>query len=117
MKPAEKPANPNFSSGPCSKRPGYDVNQLDLETLGRSHRSALGKAVLARAMAFDVPEMNCFIRRGAVVGRNHIDVMVPVQVGGDTGVTAAIIRNTHARRVSDIAAEIRDKAARSRDGE
>ena len=74
-------------------------------------------AVLARAMAFDVPEMNCFIRRGAVVGRNHIDVMVPVQVGGDTGVTAAIIRNTHARRVSDIAAEIRDKAARSRDGE
>ena len=74
-------------------------------------------AVLARAIAFDVPEMNCFIRRGAVVGREHLDVMVPVQVGGDTGVTAAIIRNTHARKVSDIANEIRNKAARSRDGE
>lgn len=74
-------------------------------------------AVLARAMAFDVPEMNCFIRRGTVVGRKHIDVMVPVQVGGDTGVTAAIIRNTHARKVTDIADEIREKAARSRDGE
>jgi phosphoserine aminotransferase len=49
MKPAVKPVNPNFSSGPCSKRPGYDVNRLALETLGRSHRSALGKAVLARA--------------------------------------------------------------------
>ena len=48
MKPADKPANPNFSSGPCSKRPGYDVNALSLDTLGRSHRSALGKAVLAR---------------------------------------------------------------------
>ncbi|NNJ64144.1 MAG: phosphoserine transaminase [Xanthomonadales bacterium] len=48
MKPAEKPANPNFSSGPCSKRPGYDVRKLSLETLGRSHRSALGKAVLGR---------------------------------------------------------------------
>lgn len=48
MKPAEKPANPNFSSGPCSKRPGYDVNELSLDTLGRSHRSALGKAVLGR---------------------------------------------------------------------
>jgi phosphoserine aminotransferase len=48
MKPADKPANPNFSSGPCSKRPGYDVNALSLETLGRSHRSALGKAVLGR---------------------------------------------------------------------
>jgi phosphoserine aminotransferase len=48
MKPAEKPVNPNFSSGPCSKRPGHDVNNLDLETLGRSHRSALGKSVLGR---------------------------------------------------------------------
>lgn len=74
-------------------------------------------AVLARAVAFDVPEMNCFIRRGAVVGRDFLDVMVPVQVGGDAGVSAAIVRDAHARRVSDIAAEVRDKAARSRGGE
>jgi pyruvate/2-oxoglutarate dehydrogenase complex dihydrolipoamide acyltransferase (E2) component len=77
----------------------------------------LAATVLARAMAFDVPEMNCFIRRGAVVGRKHLDVMVPVQVGGDAGVTAAVIRNAHARAVTDIAAEIRDKASRSRGGE
>jgi pyruvate dehydrogenase E2 component (dihydrolipoamide acetyltransferase) len=77
----------------------------------------LATTVLARAMAFDVPEMNCFIRRGAVVGRKHLDVMVPVQVGGDTGVTAAVIRNAHARAVTDIAAEIRDKASRSRGGD
>jgi pyruvate dehydrogenase E2 component (dihydrolipoamide acetyltransferase) len=74
-------------------------------------------AVLARAMAFDAPEMNCFIRRGAVVGREHIDVMVPVQVGGDTGVTAAVVRDAHARPVSAIAQEIRNKARRSREGE
>jgi len=49
MKPVERPVNPNFSSGPCSKRPGYHVNNLPLETLGRSHRSALGKEVLGRA--------------------------------------------------------------------
>ncbi|GMU46757.1 MAG: phosphoserine aminotransferase [Porticoccaceae bacterium] len=49
MKPTRKPANPNFSSGPCSKRPGYDLARLDTATLGRSHRSALGKAALARA--------------------------------------------------------------------
>ncbi len=48
MKPSVKPGNPNFSSGPCSKRPGYDVSTLQLDTLGRSHRSALGKAVLGR---------------------------------------------------------------------
>lgn len=48
MKPTAKPANPNFSSGPCSKRPGYDVSCLSLDTLGRSHRSALGKFTLGR---------------------------------------------------------------------
>jgi phosphoserine aminotransferase len=49
MQPLRKPQNPNFSSGPCSKRPGYDVSQLDLSTLGRSHRSRIGKAALELA--------------------------------------------------------------------
>jgi len=48
-KPANKPVNPNFSSGPCAKHPGYDVNQLQRDTLGRSHRSALGKKALGLA--------------------------------------------------------------------
>ena len=49
MQPTVKPQNPNFSSGPCSKRPGYDVSKLQLDTLGRSHRSALGKKALGLA--------------------------------------------------------------------
>ncbi len=49
MKPTNKPGNPNFSSGPCSKRPGYDLANLDTRSLGRSHRSALGKELLGRA--------------------------------------------------------------------
>jgi phosphoserine aminotransferase len=48
-KPSVKPANPNFSSGPCSKRPGYDVKHLDVSTLGRSHRATIGKIALKRA--------------------------------------------------------------------
>ena len=51
MRPAVKPACPNFSSGPCAKRPGYDVAALKLDTLGRSHRSAVGKKALAAACA------------------------------------------------------------------
>ena len=45
-KPTRKPQVPNFSSGPCAKRPGYDVAALDLRALGRSHRSSLGKELL-----------------------------------------------------------------------
>ncbi|HCL68908.1 MAG TPA: phosphoserine transaminase [Gammaproteobacteria bacterium] len=44
--PAIKPSNPNFSSGPCSKRPGYQLRALDVGTLGRSHRSSVGKTAL-----------------------------------------------------------------------
>ncbi len=50
MKPAVRPANPNFSSGPCSKRPGYDVSRLNLRIQGRSHRSSLGKRILREAV-------------------------------------------------------------------
>jgi phosphoserine aminotransferase len=49
MRPTVKPAIANFSSGPCAKRPGYDVSALQLNTLGRSHRSALGKKALGLA--------------------------------------------------------------------
>lgn len=48
-KPQIRPQNPNFSSGPCAKRPGYDVSKLQLDVLGRSHRSALGKKALGLA--------------------------------------------------------------------
>ncbi|MBW2631460.1 MAG: phosphoserine transaminase [Deltaproteobacteria bacterium] len=42
--------NPNFSSGPCTKRPGWNVNVLKDAALGRSHRSALGREKLAKAI-------------------------------------------------------------------
>lgn len=50
MKPTSQPAHPEFSSGPCKKRPGYDVSKLDARVAGRSHRSKIGKARLAYAI-------------------------------------------------------------------
>ncbi len=42
-KPSVKPVNPNFSSGPCSKRPGFTLDALKDAALGRSHRAKIGK--------------------------------------------------------------------------
>jgi phosphoserine aminotransferase len=50
MKPEIKPNCPNFSSGPCAKRPGYLPGNLSGELLGRSHRSAKGKARLKKSI-------------------------------------------------------------------
>jgi phosphoserine aminotransferase len=49
-KPAQRPANRNFSSGPCAKRPGWSLEALNNAFLGRSHRAREGKARLKRAI-------------------------------------------------------------------
>ena len=49
-KPELRPARPFFSSGPCAKPPGWSPDKLQLESLGRSHRSKLGKARLGHAI-------------------------------------------------------------------
>ena len=49
-KPATRPARPEFSSGPCAKRPGWKVENLQGALVGRSHRSKPGKARLKEAI-------------------------------------------------------------------
>jgi phosphoserine aminotransferase len=60
-KPSKKPKNINFSSGPCSKRPGWDINLLKSTPIGRSHRSKECKAKLKEVIdrskkILDLPE-------------------------------------------------------------
>ena len=48
--PTRKPARPYFSSGPCAKPPGWDPAKLATKSLGRSHRSKVGKTRLQYAI-------------------------------------------------------------------
>lgn len=49
-KPGTRPHNTHFSSGPCSKRPGWSLEALNDAALGRSHRAKVGKAKLKEAI-------------------------------------------------------------------
>ncbi|NJC35132.1 phosphoserine aminotransferase [Sphingomonas jejuensis] len=49
-RPAIKPRNPSFSSGPCPKPPGWSLDRLATGSLGRSHRSKIGKSRLEYAI-------------------------------------------------------------------
>jgi phosphoserine aminotransferase len=61
IQPTQRPLSPNFSSGPCAKRPGWTVDVLSNALLGRSHRSRAGrdrlKEVITRTRAIlGIPE-------------------------------------------------------------
>jgi phosphoserine aminotransferase len=68
QKPGLRPANPNFSSGPCAKRPGWSLQALGDAALGRSHRAKIGKAKLEKAIALtrEVLEVPADYRIGIV---------------------------------------------------
>jgi len=50
VRPRVRPADPRFSSGPCKKYPGWDINHLNTQFLGRSHRAKLPKQRLKDAI-------------------------------------------------------------------
>jgi phosphoserine aminotransferase len=50
MKPTTRPASPDFSSGPCAKRPEWTPDSLKDAATGRSHRSKLGKKKLVEVI-------------------------------------------------------------------
>ena len=73
-------------------------------------------SAVARSLAFDAPEMNCFVRRGRVVPRDYVDVMVSVLISGGQEMSAVRIESAHTKTVSVIAKELKEKAAEARKG-
>ena len=77
-KPTKKPNNPNFSSGPCAKRPGWKIENLINANTGRSHRS--GEAKLKLKLVIDKSKEMFNLPNDYVVG---------ILPGSDTGALEA----------------------------
>ncbi|WP_018264350.1 phosphoserine transaminase [Methylosinus sp. LW4] len=116
QKPGVKPADPRFSSGPCSKRPGWTLDALAGAALGRSHRSPAGKAKLKEAIDLT--------REVLRVPASHRIAIVPASdtgavemalwsMIGARGVDVAAWESFSADWVTDIIEQLKPGAARS----
>ncbi len=73
-------------------------------------------AAVAQTLAEDTPEINCFIRRGRIIARDYIDIMVPVLGRGGTSMTSIKIKAAHKKSILEIAMVLRQKAFNARQG-
>jgi phosphoserine aminotransferase len=92
-RPAQRPANPCFSSGPCAKRPGWNLQAIENAFLGRSHRSSEGKARLKRA----IEETHALLRLPQ-------DYRVGIMPASDTGAFEAAMWSLLGPRGIDVLA-------------
>lgn len=91
--PDVRPANPNFSSGPCAKRPGWTPDALSGALVGRSHRAKPAKARIQQAMdmtrtLLGVPD----------------DYLIGIMPASDTGAVEAVLWSMLGQRGVDMMA-------------
>jgi phosphoserine aminotransferase len=109
-KPAVRPARPHFSSGPCAKRPGWTPQILSEAVLGRSHRSAAGKARLAQVIRLsrDVLGIPADYRLGIVPASDTGAVEMALwSLLGPRRVTVLAWESFSSEWASDVAQELR----------
>ncbi|MGI4800227.1 MAG: phosphoserine transaminase [Janthinobacterium lividum] len=90
-RPTHRPNNPDFSSGPCAKRPGWSLDALNGALLGRSHRAAGPKARLAE-----------IIDRSHALLQMPADWRVAIVPGSDTGAVEMAMWSLLGARPVDI---------------
>jgi len=92
-KPTIKPSNPNFSSGPCSKRPGWDISALQNADTGRSHRAKHCKAKLN----------DVIVKSSSILGLPE-DYTLAIMAGSNTGALEAALWSLLGARGVDVLA-------------
>ncbi len=109
-KPGISPANPNFSSGPCAKRPGWSLNVLKDAALGRSHRAKIGKNKLKQAVDLtrDVLQVPAHYRIGIVPASDTGAVEMALwSLLGERGVDMVAWESFGEGWVSDVAKQLK----------
>ena len=91
--PNKKPSNPNFSSGPCAKRPGWKLENLKNANTGRSHRSGEAKS-----------KLKYVIEKSKTLSNLPNDYVVGIMPGSDTGALEAALWSLLGQRGVDILA-------------
>src|SRR5262245_40842765 len=108
--PGLRPANPNFSSGPCAKRPGWSLEALDKAALGRSHRAKIGKSKLEHAISLtrEVLQVPAEYRIGIVPASDTGAVEMALwSLLGERGVDMVAWESFGAGWVTDVVKQLR----------
>jgi len=115
-KPAQRPANPNFSSGPCAKRPGWSLSALSDAVLGRSHRAKVGKTKLKQAIDLtrEVLKVPADYRIGIVPASDTGSVEMALwSLLGERGVDMVAWESFGAGWVTDVVKQLKLSDART----
>jgi phosphoserine aminotransferase len=89
--PAARPAQPNFSCGPCAKHPGWQLQNLQNAPFGRSHRAKASKAKLKRVIDLT-----------REVLRVPPDYRIGIVAGSDTGAVEIALWSLLGQRGVDV---------------
>ncbi|MBB4276011.1 phosphoserine transaminase [Rhizobium mongolense] len=114
-KPDVRPQNTHFSSGPCSKRPGWTLDALSDAALGRSHRAKVGKAKLKQAIDLtrEVLEVPADYRIGIVPASDTGAVEMALwSLLGERGVDMLAWESFGAGWVTDVVKQLKLKDVR-----
>lgn len=118
----------NTVFGPPKSGKLYGTMDVDITTTEEyiwSERKAKRKitmtsiaiAAIAKTLAEDTPEINCFIRRGRIIPRDYIDVSTAVLLKGGEAMSTVIIKEADTKTVLEIADELKEKAFEARQGD